>query len=147
MRQNKIKILIINGANLNMLGKREPHIYGTQTLDDINAQIKAAAPEGVELEFFQSNHEGGIIDKIHSADADALIINAGAHTHYSYAIYDALKCISIPKFEVHMSDIFKREETFRHKSVLTPAVDQMFFGKGVNSYIEAVFAAYNKVKK
>lgn len=147
MQKDKIKILVINGPNLNMLGKREPHIYGAQTLDDINNIIQASAPSDVVLEFFQSNHEGAIIDKIHYTDADALIINAGAYTHYSYAIYDALKCISIPKYEVHMSDIFQREEAFRHKSVITPAVDGMYYGKGVNSYIEAVLAAYNKVKQ
>ncbi|HEY8443425.1 MAG TPA: type II 3-dehydroquinate dehydratase [Clostridia bacterium] len=146
MREGKIKILIIHGPNLNMLGKREPHIYGTQTLDDVNDQIKASAPKDAELEFFQSNHEGAIIDKIHQTDADALVINAGAYTHYSYAIYDALKCVSIPKYEVHMSDIFKREESFRHISVITPAVEKMFCGKGVYSYIEAVDAAYQKVK-
>jgi 3-dehydroquinate dehydratase-2 len=146
MREGKIKILVIHGPNLNMLGKREPHIYGTLTLDGVNSQIKAAAPEDVKLEFFQSNHEGDIIDKIHRTDADALVINAGAYTHYSYAIYDALKCVSIPKYEVHMSDIFKREESFRHISVITPAVEKMFCGKGVNSYTEAVAAAYEKVK-
>ncbi|HEY8423808.1 MAG TPA: type II 3-dehydroquinate dehydratase [Clostridia bacterium] len=147
MQEGKVKILIINGPNLNMLGKREPHIYGTQTLEDINARIKAAAPKECVLEFFQSNHEGAIIDKIHQTDADALIINAGAYSHYSYAIYDALKCVSIPKYEVHLSDIFKREESFRRVSVITPAVDGMYYGKGVNSYIEAVAAALEKVKQ
>lgn len=142
-----MKILIINGPNLNMLGKREPEIYGYKTLDDINNEIKAASPKDVFLEFFQSNHEGDIIDRIHTTDAQAVIINAGAYSHYSYAIYDALKCISIPKYEVHMSDIYTREEAFRHISVLTPACTDIFYGKGVNSYIEAVFAAYGKVNK
>lgn len=140
-----MKVIVINGPNLNMLGHREPQIYGYKTLDDINNEIKAASPDGVELEFFQSNHEGDIIDRIHTTDADAIIINAGAYSHYSYAILDALKCISIPKYEVHMSDIYKREEEFRHISVLTLACDDIFYGKGVNSYIEAVFAAQKKV--
>jgi len=142
-----MKIIVINGPNLNMLGHREPHIYGYKTLDDINNEIKAASPDSVKLEFFQSNHEGDIIDRIHTTDADAIIINAGAYSHYSYAIYDALKCVSIPKFEVHMSDIYKREEEFRHISVLTSACDDIFYGKGVNSYIEAVLAAQKKVAK
>ena len=142
-----MKIIVINGPNLNMLGHREPHIYGYKTLDDINNEIKAASPDSVELEFFQSNHEGDIIDRIHTTNADAIIINAGAYSHYSYAIYDALKCVSIPKFEVHMSDIYKREEEFRHISVLTSACDDIFYGKGVNSYIEAVLAAQKKVAK
>lgn len=139
-----MKIIVINGPNLNMLGKREPQIYGYKTLDDINQEIKEAAPADVILEFFQSNYEGAIIDKIHNTDADAIIINAGAYSHYSYAIYDALKCVSIPKYEVHMSDIYKREEAFRHISVLTPACEKIFYGKGVNSYIEAVLAAYER---
>lgn len=137
----KHKILIINGPNLNMLGIREPEIYGTKTLDEINQEIKAAAPENVELEFFQSNHEGAIIDKIHQSDAEAVIINAGAYTHYSYAIYDALKCTPALKYEVHMSDITKRKESFRHHSVLTGACVAMYFGRGVKSYIDAVYAA------
>jgi 3-dehydroquinate dehydratase-2 len=128
-----------------MLGHREPHIYGSKTLDDVNNEITNAVPCEIKLEFFQSNHEGDIIDKIHISNVDAIIINAGAYSHYSYAIYDALKCVSVPKFEVHMSDIYKREETFRHVSVLTPACDDIFYGKGVQSYIEAVFAAKDKV--
>lgn len=139
------KIIIIHGPNLNMLGKREPKIYGSKTLDDINAEIAKSAPSGVTLEFFQSNHEGALIDMIHNCDADAIIINGGAYSHYSYALYDALKCRSIPKFEVHLSDIFNREEEFRHISVLTDACDEMFYGKGVLSYIEAVAAASQKI--
>lgn len=134
----KKKILIINGPNLNMLGLREPGIYGTKTLEQLNRTIAAAAPSGLDMEFFQSNYEGAIIDSIHKSDADAVIINAGAYSHYSYAIYDALKCTPAPKIEVHMSDIYKRDETFRHHSVLTAACVKIFYGKGEHSYHEAV---------
>jgi 3-dehydroquinate dehydratase type II len=104
----RYKILIINGPNLNLLGSREQEIYGTATLEEINQELEVIArKQGVEIEFFQSNHEGELIDKIHSAPGrfHYLIINAGAYTHYSIALYDALKAVSIPFIEVHMSNL------------------------------------------
>ena len=118
-----MKLLVINGPNLNLLGLREPAIYGSQNYESLLALIRAACDaEGIEVGFVQSNHEGAIIDAIQEADTafDGIVINPGAYTHYSYAIHDALKAVSIPAVEVHMSDIQKREE-FRHLSVTAPA--------------------------
>ena len=135
-----MKILIINGPNLNLLGKREPEIYGNRTLEEINKEITAfAVTRKCKAEFFQSNCEGAIIDKIQSAGCDALIINAGAYTHYSYAIRDALKGSGIPCVEVHMSNVYAREE-FRHTSVLAPVVKGVICGFGVDSYKLAINA-------
>lgn len=132
-----MKILIINGPNLNMLGTRKKEIYGTQTLDDINNYIKDSFPE-TEFEFFQSNHEGDIIDKIHGTTADGVVINAGAYTHYSIAIRDAVECRpTIPFVEVHLSDIKKRED-FRAVSYLTAVCKATFAGYGRDSYIKGV---------
>ena len=131
-----MKILIINGPNLNMLGKREPEIYGARTLGEINADIDEKSKRiGVLCEFFQSNSEGAIIDKIHSVfdDFDGCIINAGAYTHYSYAIRDAIACVPKPFIEVHMSDITKREE-FRKTSVITEVCCEIISGHGEKSY-------------
>ena len=111
-----MKILVLNGPNLNMLGTREPDIYGSRSLSDINDALVKRFSGRAELEFFQSNSEGGIIDKLQSADADGVVLNAGAYTHYSYAIHDAIKSVACPVVEVHMSNIHKREE-FRHRSV------------------------------
>lgn len=112
-------IAIINGPNLDMLGLREPEIYGDKTLSRINDDIsKFAAGEGVEVEFFQFNSEGDIIDCLHNVYCDGIILNAGAYSHYSYAIRDAISCRNIPVIEVHLSNIYKRDE-FRRKSVLT----------------------------
>jgi len=133
-----MKIFIINGPNLNMLGKREPEHYGSQTLDDMNEEIKTQAKSlGIETEFFQSNTEGEIINYLHNAKADGIILNAGAFTHYSYAIHDAVKSIDIPVIEVHLSNIHKREE-FRHKSVLAGACAGQISGFGKYSYILAL---------
>ena len=135
-----MKITVINGPNLNMLGKREPHIYGSETLEDINAKIRDyAAANGAEVEFFQSNCEGAVIDRIHSAKGacDGLIINAGAYTHYSYAIADALAMLDVPVIEVHISNVHKREE-FRHKSVISPYVTGIIAGLGSAGYILAM---------
>jgi len=133
-----MKILIINGPNLNMLGKREPEHYGSRTLNDINEEIKEnAEPLGIEAAFFQSNIEGEIINYLHSAKADGIILNAGAFTHYSYAIHDAIKSIDIPVIEVHLSNLHKREE-FRHKSVLAGACAGQITGFGKYSYILAL---------
>lgn len=138
-----MKILILNGPNLNMTGKREPSIYGSETLDDINEQIKAyCTKKKCDTVFFQSNSEGDIVDEIQSFDGDGIVINAGAYTHYSYAISDALKMKKCKKIEVHMSNVFSREE-FRHHSVLSPVVDGVICGFGKNSYILAVDAIIN----
>lgn len=137
-----IKILVLNGPNLNLLGIREPSVYGAETLDDINEYIdKYAAEQGVECYFFQSNSEGELIDAIQSVyyDFDGCILNAGAYTHYSYAIRDAISSIGKPVIEVHMSDIYKREE-FRHVSVIKDVCRESVLGHGKDSYIMAVDA-------
>lgn len=135
-------LLVINGPNLNMLSIREPGVYGTQSLDEINANIASYA-KGMNFKctFIQSNCEGEIIDAIHSVlkDYDGCIINAGAYTHYSYAIFDAIKAVNKPFIEVHMSNIHNREE-FRHTSVIAPACVGSIAGFGKNSYFLAVNA-------
>lgn len=136
------KVLIINGPNLNMLGIREKSIYGADTLDSINAEIKAYGDElNIECDFFQSNCEGEIITKIHSvlSEYDGCIINAGAYTHYSYAIRDAIACVNKPFFEVHMSDVMAREE-FRHISVIREVCKDVIAGFGKKSYTMALKA-------
>lgn len=130
-----MKFLFINGVNLNMTGKREKGVYGTHTLDEINAEI-ATHFSNDECVFFQSNIEGEICTAIQTADADAIILNAGAFTHYSYAIRDAIASVSIPVVEVHMSNVFAREE-FRHKSVISEVCRGSVIGFGKNSYILA----------
>ena len=130
-----MKFLFINGVNLNMTGIREKGVYGTQTLDEINTEI-AARFKGDECEFFQSNIEGEICTKIQSADCDGIILNAGAFTHYSYAIRDAIASIKIPVVEVHMSNVHAREQ-FRHDSVLSEVCKGVVLGFGKNSYILA----------
>lgn len=136
------KVLVINGPNLNMLSIREPGIYGNQTLDEINNNISTYA-KGLDIacEFFQSNCEGEIINAIHSVlkDYDGCIINAGAYTHYSYAILDAIKAVGKPFIEVHLSNVHAREE-FRHTSVIAPACVGSIAGFGKNSYFLAVNA-------
>ena len=129
------KIEIINGPNINLLGKREPNIYGNLTLDSINKEIEEYAKElNLKTLFFQSNIEGEIVNKIQAADnSDGVIINAAAFTHTSVAIHDALKSLDIPKIEVHISNIYKREE-FRHKSLISNVVDGIICGLGSNSY-------------
>ncbi|ACM60792.1 3-dehydroquinate dehydratase [Caldicellulosiruptor bescii] len=137
------KVLVINGPNLNLLGIREKNIYGSVSYEDVLKSISRKAQElGFEVEFFQSNHEGEIIDKIHRAyfeKVDAIIINPGAYTHYSYAIHDAIKAVNIPTIEVHISNIHAREE-FRHKSVIAPACTGQISGFGIKSYIIALYA-------
>lgn len=134
------KLLVIHGPNLNLLGEREPGVYGTDTFESINKEIiDRARNKDMDCEIFQSNHEGEIIDKLHEARKhfDGVIINAGAYTHYSYAIRDAISAIRIPVFEVHMSDIYKREE-FRHKSVIHEVCVGQIVGKGKDSYLLAI---------
>jgi 3-dehydroquinate dehydratase-2 len=133
-----MKILVINGPNLNMLGKREPEIYGTRTLDDINVSLQNKF-ENVQFTFYQSNCEGAIIDAIQNATEDGIVLNAGAYTHYSYAIHDAIKSVSVPVVEVHLSNLYKREE-FRHKSVIASACIGSICGFGEQSYVLAVTA-------
>ena len=134
------KIVIINGPNLNLLGERETEIYGFQSLEEINHEIKKyAGKKGVELKFFQSNHEGEIIDILHDHrnDADGFILNPGAFTHYSYAIRDAVAAISPPVVEVHLSDIESREE-FRKISVIEPVAAEQYSGEGLRSYLMGI---------
>lgn len=134
------KIMIINGPNLNMLGVREPGVYGTDGLEALYEKIRKKADLlGCAVEFFQSNSEGAIIDTIHSSLGvfDGIIINPGAYTHYSYAIRDAIASVSIPTVEVHISNIHKREE-FRHKSVTAPVCAGQICGLGTNGYLYAL---------
>lgn len=136
------KILVIHGPNLNLLGEREPGIYGNTNIETLNSNIiERAKEQGLECEIFQSNHEGAIIDKLHSArlQFDGVIINAGAYTHYSYAIRDAISAIKIPCVEVHISNVFARDE-FRSKSVIAPVCKGSISGFGLNSYYLAVMA-------
>jgi 3-dehydroquinate dehydratase-2 len=128
--------LVINGVNLNMLGVREPGIYGSDTLEDLTAQIEKKATElGCKVDFFQSNYEGAICEEIQQAlsEYDGIIINPGAFTHYSYAIRDALGSVKLPAIEVHISNIHKREE-FRHKSVIVAECIGQICGLGFKGY-------------
>ncbi len=136
-----MKILVINGPNINFLGIREKGIYGTTDYNGLLEMIGKKGQEcGCQVEVFQSNHEGAIIDRIQDAYFDGtegIIINPGAYTHYSYAIRDALASIDMPKVEIHISDITKREE-FRKTSVTKDACDTQIYGHGLNGYLEAV---------
>ena len=136
-----MKILVINGPNLNFLGIREKNIYGNQDYNDLLNMIAQKGQEtGSVIEVFQSNHEGAIIDRIQDAYFDkteGIVINPGAFTHYSYAIHDALSSVSMPKVEIHISDITKREE-FRRISVTKAACDDQIYGKGLEGYLLAI---------
>lgn len=136
------KILVIHGPNLNLLGEREPDVYGNNGIDTLNSNIIDRANEqGLECEIFQSNHEGAIIDKLHSArkNFDGVIINAGAYTHYSYAIRDAISAIKIPCIEVHISNVDARD-AFRANSVIAPVCKGSISGFGFGSYYLAIQA-------
>jgi 3-dehydroquinate dehydratase II len=142
------KILMLHGVNHNMFGKRDPKQYGTVTLAEIDAQIHGLAKElGVAVDSYQTNHEGTMCERIHQAftdHVDAVMINAGAWTHYSYAIRDALAILTVPIVEVHMSNIHAREE-FRHHSVFAAIVKGQICGFGVDSYLLGLRAAVSAV--
>lgn len=137
-----MKILIINGPNLNLLGTRESDVYGTKTLDDINESLKGLASElGVEIDIRQSNHEGEIVDFIQKAKGyAALVINPAAYTHTSIAIRDAIAAVEVPAVEIHISNIYKREE-FRHKSLISQVAYGQISGFGQESYLLGLRAA------
>ncbi len=133
-----MKLLIINGPNLNLLGKREPEIYGKQTFEEY-LDILRKDFSGVQIDYFQSNSEGAIVDRLHEArtTTDGIILNAGAYTHTSVAIADAISAISVPVVEVHISNTFSRE-AFRHHSYLSPVCKGCIVGFGMNSYRLAI---------
>lgn len=135
-----MRILVINGPNINMLGIREPEIYGTQTYDDLCRIVKAhAARRGIEAELYQSNHEGNLVDKIQAAygKMDGLVLNPAAYTHTSIAILDAVKAVGIPTVEVHLSDLSGRE-SFRQISYVRAACIKIITGHGIGGYLEAI---------
>ena len=143
-----MKILLVNGPNLNLLGTREPAVYGSTTLADVEAMALAEAQSlGAELLAFQSNHEGELIDRIHAArgEADFIVINPGAFTHTSVALRDALAGVAIPFFELHISNVHRREP-FRHHSYLSDIADGVIVGLGVAGYRLAVRAAVEKLR-
>jgi 3-dehydroquinate dehydratase II len=128
------RVLVLQGPNLNLLGTREPEIYGSQTLEEIHASMRAsAAPLGLELAFFQSNHEGALIDRLHERDFDVAIVNAGGLTHTSIALRDALSAIERPFIEVHLSDPARRE-SFRHVNYLADIALESIVGQGPSGY-------------
>lgn len=137
-----MRVLVISGPNLNLLGTREPEVYGTATLTDIHNELAGLADHlGIDLATAQSNHEGELIEMLHAAqkEADAVVLNPGAFTHYSYALHDAVASISIPVIEVHLSNIHAREG-FRSKSVVAPACVGQISGFGATSYLLALRA-------
>ena len=135
-----MKILVMNGPNLNMLGIREPGIYGAERYEDLCRQVRDfAAARGIEVELYQSNHEGDLVDKIHAAygNTDGIVINPGAYTHTSVALLDAVKAVSIPTVEVHISDLSTRE-AFRQISYIRAACIATITGHGLRGYLEAM---------
>lgn len=147
---NVKRILVLNGPNLNLLGTREPEIYGRTTLGDINELLRMRAEEaGVDaIDFLQSNYEGELIEAIQKARGryDFILLNAGALTHYSIALRDAIASVPVPVIEIHLSNIHRREE-FRHTSVIAPVVMGQICGFGVDSYIAALDIAIRKIQK
>lgn len=129
-----MKILVLNGPNINLLGKREPEIYGGRSFEDYYQELKAMYP-AVEFDYYQSNVEGEIVNKIHEVgfDWDGIVLNAGAYTHTSVAIHDAIKAVTAPVVETHISNVYKREE-FRHKSIISSACVGVIGGFGLDSY-------------
>ena len=141
-----MRVLVLNGPNLNLLGSREPNVYGRETLADIDLLIRTRAEKlGVEVAFFQSNHEGALIDAIQShRDWDGLIINAGAYTHTSLGIADAISAVQVPTVEVHLSNVFAREAV-RHHSHLSPVVWGQVTGFGFRGYLAALDLLYGRL--
>jgi 3-dehydroquinate dehydratase-2 len=142
------RVLVVYGPNLNLLGEREPQVYGRDTMEDITARLReVAAREDVELEVFQSNSEGAIIDRLQAArkTVQAVVLNAGALSHYSYALRDAVAAIRIPVIEVHMTNVLARGE-FRATLALAPACRGMIFGFGANSFVLGVRAAIDLIR-
>ena len=132
------KILLLNGVNLNMLGKRDARYYGTDTLETLQNKVASyAAQRGVAVEAKQSNVEGELVNILQQTDCDAVVFNAGAYSHYSYALRDCIECLSVPVVEVHMSNVYERE-AFRHVDVLEDVVSARFLGRGVDSYLDAI---------
>lgn len=149
MKTIEKRILVLHGPNLNMLGKREPEVYGALTLEQLNAELAAQATKlGVAVECRQTNHEGVLVDMIQAANGayDCIIINPAAFTHYSIAVRDALAAISTPAIEVHLSNIYRREE-FRHHSVTAPVTVGQIAGFGSQGYILALYAAVDIIMR
>jgi 3-dehydroquinate dehydratase-2 len=143
------KILVLHGVNLDMFGERDPAQYGTITLAEIDERIRGLASElGFVVDCYQTNHEGEMVEKIHAAhreDVDAVLINAGAWTHYSFAIMDALSILKVPVIEVHMSNVHAREK-FRRRSVISPLATGQIAGFGWDSYLLGLRAAWNMIQ-
>lgn len=149
MNQQAIRILVLHGPNLNLFGRREPHIYGTMTLAQINERIGGLAAElGVELETFQSNHEGALVDKLHERidSASGALINPAGLTQHGVSLHDAIKAMPFPVLEVHMSNIAAREE-WRHRSIIAPAVRATVQGLGWRSYTAALRALVEQLRE
>ena len=141
-----MKILLLNGVNLNMLGRRDSNHYGTDTLPQLEEKLSQYAKQkGATLVCAQSNVEGELVNVLQQTECDAVVFNAGAYSHYSYALRDCIECISVPVVDVHMSNIYERE-TFRHNDVLADVCVARFFGKGINSYMEAIDYLIKTVK-
>jgi 3-dehydroquinate dehydratase-2 len=148
-KRSALRIIVLHGPNLNLTGAREPEIYGATTLADIDGELQRQGETlGIQVECFQSNHEGVLIDRIHEAgrNCDAIIINPGALTHYSYALQDALRAVGLPVVEVHMSNIYARED-WRHQSVVAPVASGQITGFGSQSYSLALLAASRLIGK
>jgi 3-dehydroquinate dehydratase-2 len=144
--RREMRVLFLNGPNLNLLGTREPGVYGRQTLADIEAHVRAAAePLGVTIDFRQSNHEGQLIDWLQETDADVVVLNAAAYTHTSIALRDAIAARGIPVIEIHLSNVHAREE-FRHRSRIAAVCRGVISGFGPDSYIVALQAAVTITK-
>ena len=144
------KILVLHGPNLNLLGTREPEIYGSTKLEDINALLERRAGEaGMQADFLQSNHEGVLVDAIQQAPAQGysfILLNAAAYTHYSVALRDAIAAIQVPVIEIHLSNVHQREE-FRHHSVIAPVVMGQICGFGADSYMAALEVVIRKLRQ